>query len=134
MDEETKERIVRAVLLFCALVVAGVAAYTTFQLFSVYETDISFSPPDAAHFNPPQEKDSPGPTSFDIKKEAKDDEEVKTYEDKPLEPYSGGGIFRSPLVISEEVDGKGRLVFIVIALEILLIALAYWKLDKRLKN
>lgn len=129
--DEKNEWIARAVLLFCALVVAGVAAYTTFQLFAVYEIDISFSPPEAAQFGLLEEEQSLGTASFDIKKSQEEEGEVRDYEDKPIEPYAPReGFMRSPLIISEDVDGEGRLVFIVIVLEVILIGLIYWKLDR----
>jgi hypothetical protein len=134
-DEEDplNEKIARAVLLFCAVVVVGVAAYTTFQLFSKYDIDISLSPPDAARFSPPGEDEVVGTASFDMKKEQDSGEGKKVFEDKLIEPYEGGGIMRSPLIISENIDkdGGGRLVFIVIALEVVVIFLIYRKLDKK---
>jgi len=136
MDDETKERLVRAILLFCALVIAGVAAYTTFMLFSTYEIDISFSPPeDAARFNPPEEAGPPR-SSFDIEQEHEDSNGKTTYKDEEIKPYKESNpIMKSPLIISEDLgEGGGRFVFIVIVLEVIAIFMIYRRLDKKIRK
>ncbi len=135
-DDEFKEKLVRAVLLFCALVIAGVAAYTTFVLFSAHEIDISFSPPDTARFSSSGEEENFGTASFDIKREVEEDGEKKTFEDQPIQPFDLDRSFSpNPLIITEDLDyGNDRLVFIVIALEVIVIFLIYRKLDKGLSR
>ncbi|MFH1801883.1 MAG: hypothetical protein ABH864_00355 [archaeon] len=135
MDDETKEKLVRAVLLFCALVIAGVSAYTTFMLFSVYEVDISFSPPsDAAEFHIPEERGAPKST-FDIEKEHEDSEGKTTYKDEEIEPYDNSPIMKSPLIISEDLgETGGNLAFALILLEMIIIFMIYRRLDKKIKR
>lgn len=131
MDDETKERIVRAVLLFCAIVIAAVSAYTTFMLFHTYEIDINFSPPDdVAQFNPSEDEERRGTASFDLEKE-KDGETFKSEEIKPAE---GVGVI-NPLVIFEDMDGDDRVIlFVLMALEIFIVFFVYLKVDKKVKK
>ena len=136
MDEKTKEKIVRTILLLCALVIAGVAAYTTFMLFSTYEIDISFSPPSgAAEFNL-SDKEGPPKASFDIEQEHEDSEGKTTYKDEEISPYKENDpIIKTPLIISEDLgEGGGRFVFIVIALEVIVILMIYRRLDKKIRK
>ena len=134
--DEMKDWIVRAVLLFCALVVAGVAVYTTFMLFSAYEIDISLSPPDAARFSPPGNNGSGlGTASFDINQSHETEEGNKTFNNEVIEPFnSNRSLTPNPLIISEELGkGNGRIAFaVVIALEVILVFFVYRKLDKKL--
>lgn len=133
-ERDERAKVVRVVLAICALIIIGVAVYTTMRLFSSYDPDVSFSPPgDAARFTLEGKDYAAWKASFDIEQEYPGGEfgESKTYKDEEVEPYSGEGIYRSPLVVYDfgQIKRQGFL-FLLIALEIVVVFWGYLLVDR----
>jgi hypothetical protein len=136
MEDETKEKITKSVLLFSAIIITVIATYTTYNIFSEKNLDISFSPPNTADFSLNKTNDTAWKTSFDMEQKSPADEfdpsaKGKVYKNQPIEPYSGEGLFKNPLIIynKENIKKEGWL-FLVIALEIVVIFGLYRKMHK----
>ncbi len=129
MEEQTKQKIVRGVLLSSAIVIGIVAVYTTILLFSSPDLSFHLSPPAP---NISNETDSENGVSFNINVTASDDFEKsenktnKTYESgiipphDPSVPPKPGPI--SLLIILDDLEtSQGFALLITIILEIIVI-------------
>ncbi|MFH1290207.1 MAG: hypothetical protein ABIH92_02245 [Nanoarchaeota archaeon] len=139
-----KERIVRGVLLFSAIVIAIVAIYTTAQLFSSQDIELSFSPPEqeklSIDLNPRQNKESfekdieDGKAFEKMNPGGEESQETKEYKSGTIDPYdlqTSPSI--NPLVIYDELpEPVNKIVVILAILEVIAIVIIYRRLDKKL--
>ncbi|MBU0466460.1 MAG: hypothetical protein KKF39_02160 [Nanoarchaeota archaeon] len=146
--DKTKVKIVRAILLFSAIIIAIVTIYTTIQLFSNKDLDVSFSPPNTPSFDEIHEENQEEgkKVSFDIDHEdgkeferepgGEDSEETHEYKSGPipdLPPKYDYKSIISPLIIFEELASlDNNLIIALVLMEIVAIIIVYRRLYKRL--
>jgi hypothetical protein len=137
-EDEPRNKIARGILLLCAIIVAVVAVYTTIQLFSNQEFELSFSPP----INNSNQSDEKNGVSFEMDREYSDgfNKAPDAENPGPTQRYKSGEIPPStseysttinPLIIYEELDSPvKRIVAVLIILEVAAVFLIYRKLEK----
>ena len=144
MQDQTKIKITKGVLIFCAVVVGVISVYTTISIFSSPDLDLQLSP-DMLPENSTNETNNTDGVSFDIGQKSSGDFEAGLPEDKSSETYKSGTIPTQPageeaqigpinlLITLEDLEpGKTASLVIIIFLELAIIYLVYRRINKKI--